>query len=36
MYFMGLDFVSPPIISAANSEISIVEGDTENPKVAVV
>ena len=36
LYFMGLDYVSPPIISAANSEISIVEGDTENPKVAVV
>lgn len=35
MYFMGLDYVRPPVISTANSELIINEGNTENPKVAV-
>ena len=35
IYFIGLDYVSPPMISAANSEITIIEGNTENPKVGV-
>jgi hypothetical protein len=35
IYFIGLDYVSPPKITAANSEITMIEGNTENPKVAV-
>lgn len=33
-YFIDLDYVAPSIISAKSSEVSIIEGDIENPIVS--